>query len=148
MSTPRLSTQRIDRLRLSVHRLARLMRQNTLPGTSTNQLAVLGRVEKEPRTLRDLASLEQVRSPTMSIVVDRMEQRGWLRREADPFDRRVVRVVITPAGKRLLSARRAQSNEYLRERLRHLDPADIEVLDRAIDVLERMIAVDPNAADL
>lgn len=40
-----------------------------------------------------------VTSGTMTNRIDRLEGRGLVRREADPADRRGVRVVLTPAGR-------------------------------------------------
>ena len=46
---------------------------------------------------------EVVLSPTaMSRFVDRVEQAGYVRREADPDDRRALRVTITDEGRALL----------------------------------------------
>jgi DNA-binding MarR family transcriptional regulator len=46
---------------------------------------------------------EVVLSPTaMSRFVDRVEAAGYVRREADPGDRRALRIVITDAGVELL----------------------------------------------
>ena len=41
-----------------------------------------------------------VTSGTMTNRIDRLEQRGLVRREPDPSDRRGVRVVLTDAGRR------------------------------------------------
>jgi len=41
-----------------------------------------------------------VTSGTMTNRIDRLEQRGLVRREPDPTDRRGVRVVLTDAGRR------------------------------------------------
>lgn len=41
-----------------------------------------------------------VTSGTMTNRIDRLEQRGLVRREPDPADRRGVRVVLTEAGRR------------------------------------------------
>src|SRR5579859_313021 len=53
-------------------------------------------------TLGELARIEQVRAPTMTRMVDALERRGYVRREADASDRRRLRLSATPAGVRLL----------------------------------------------
>jgi len=45
-----------------------------------------------------------VTSGTMTNRIDRLEQRGLVRREPDPTDRRGVRVVLTDAGRRTVDA--------------------------------------------
>ena len=48
-------------------------------------------------------------------------------------------VGMTPAGRKLLGSLRKRKNAYLAKRLRELDPADVEALERAAEVLERML---------
>ena len=45
-----------------------------------------------------------VTSGTMTNRIDRLEGRGLVRREADPRDRRGVRVVLTPEGRTVVDA--------------------------------------------
>lgn len=45
-----------------------------------------------------------VTSGTMTNRIDRLEQRGFVRREPDPNDRRGVRVVLTESGRRCVDA--------------------------------------------
>jgi DNA-binding MarR family transcriptional regulator len=40
----------------------------------------------------------------MTSRLDRLEDAGWLKREADPTDRRGVKVVLTKAGRGLIDA--------------------------------------------
>jgi DNA-binding MarR family transcriptional regulator len=47
-----------------------------------------------------LGSQTLVTSGTMTNRIDRLESRGLVRREADPADRRGVRVVLTDTGRR------------------------------------------------
>ena len=41
-------------------------------------------------------------SASATEVVDALEDRGWVRREPDPTDRRATRLVPTPDGRRLV----------------------------------------------
>ena len=49
----------------------------------------------------DLAGHVHVEGATITHHIDRLERLGLVRRQADPADRRVRRVELTPAGKRL-----------------------------------------------
>jgi DNA-binding MarR family transcriptional regulator len=51
--------------------------------------------QKSASALADAAMLS---SGAMTTRIDRLEERGWVRRQADPEDRRGVRVRLTPAG--------------------------------------------------
>ena len=85
-------------LRMSIARLARLLRQQDHSGMSPAMGTALASVFLHgPLTLGRLASLEQVTPPTVSKLVDKLVDRGLVEREVDPTDRRVCRVVVTPA---------------------------------------------------
>lgn len=50
--------------------------------------------------LTTLSSRLLLSKSTVTRAVDQLEQLGWVRRVADPTDRRAQRVVLTPAGDR------------------------------------------------
>ena len=56
-----------------------------------------------PITLGELAAVEQVQPPSMTRIVARLEECGYVTRVVDPTDRRVARAVITDAGATLLA---------------------------------------------
>ena len=135
------SAELAARLRLTVTRLARLMRQQTDTGLSPTLLASLATVEScGPLTLGELATREQVAPPTITKAVSGLEEQGLVVRRVDPDDRRVVRVEVTAEGRRLLESARTRKNAWLARRLRGLDPADLERLTAALDALERLTA--------
>ena len=128
------------RLRLAVTRLARRLRTQ-LPGELTpSQLATLATVERlGPLTLGELSAAERVKPPSMTKIVACLEEQGLVSRTVDPSDRRVARVEATAEGRRFLDHSRRQKDEYLAARLRGLDPADRDALERAAEVLERLL---------
>jgi DNA-binding MarR family transcriptional regulator len=65
----------------------------------------------------------------LTRVIDRMEAAGLVRRERPPEDRRVVKVLLTPAGLDALDAARAVHRRGIQEHfVSHLDPAQLEQL--------------------
>jgi DNA-binding MarR family transcriptional regulator len=73
-----------------------------------------------------------VTSGTMTNRLDRLEERGLVRRQQDPFDARSVRVAITPAGKKCVD--RALADLVERE---HAILASLSVDDR--DLLSALL---------
>jgi DNA-binding MarR family transcriptional regulator len=139
-SPPLSETELASRLRLAVTRLARRLRTQ-LPGElSPSQLATLSSVERlGPITLGDLSGVERVKPPTMTKIVGCLEEQGMVTRTVDQSDRRVARVEATADGRRFLDRSRRQKDAYLAERLRTLDPDDRATLERAAEVLERLM---------
>jgi DNA-binding MarR family transcriptional regulator len=57
-----------------------------------------------PSSQRTLAEIEQVRAPTMTVLINQMERKGWVQRRPDPNDARSYKVTITSRGTRQLRA--------------------------------------------
>jgi DNA-binding MarR family transcriptional regulator len=128
-----------SRLRFSVARLARLLRHQdggTLGATASSALATVSRVGAP--TLGELAASEHVAAPTITKVVGKLEDAGLVRREVDPSDRRVSRVLLTPEGQRHLEENRSRRTAWLVGQLRGLPADDVARLAAAVDVLEAL----------
>jgi len=81
---------------------------------------------------RELAQHMRIEPPTLVRHLDKLGEQGLVERRPDPDDRRVVRVVVTDAGR----ARLAELHEIVHElddELRGiLTKRDVEVLSRAL----------------
>ena len=55
-----------------------------------------------PSSQRMLAEIEQVRAPTMTVLINQMEREGWVQRRPDPDDARSYRVTLTTRGTKQL----------------------------------------------
>jgi DNA-binding MarR family transcriptional regulator len=136
-STPELA----GHLRLVIVRTARRLRQEAgveLSPSLTAALATVGR--HGPLTPSELASRERIQRPTATRVVARLEELGLIVRTPDPHDRRSSLVAVTQAGSDLLDELRTRKTAFLAERLEGLPADERAVLDRAADILERMLA--------
>jgi DNA-binding MarR family transcriptional regulator len=136
-STPELA----GHLRLVIVRTARRLRQEAgveLSPSLTAALATVGR--HGPLTPSELAARERIQRPTATRVLARLEELGLIVRTPDPQDRRSSLVAVTEAGSALLDELRTRKTAFLAERLDGIDADERAVLDRAADILERMLA--------
>jgi DNA-binding MarR family transcriptional regulator len=89
----------------------------------------------------ELAVACGVNASTVTHAVDAGIERGLLRRERNDADRRLVDIVITPAGKRMAERVRALIGELARDALEGLEQPDLAVvaasLTQVIQNLER-----------
>ncbi|WP_260171910.1 MarR family winged helix-turn-helix transcriptional regulator [Amycolatopsis bartoniae] len=115
----------------------RLTPQHQLTLTQGSVLTEL--VTGGPRRMSVLAELEGVRQPSMTDLVRRLERLGLVTRTGDPEDRRAVLVEATDAGRRYLEEVVVAREEFLRERLAALDPAERAAIDTALPALRRLI---------
>ena len=128
------------RLRLALTRTARRLRQEAGTDLTPSLSAALATVERHgPLSPSELAGIEGVRRPTATRIVAKLAGAGLVDRAGDPDDGRVSLVSINAAGSALLHKMRMRKNAYLARRLRELPPEDIAALERAADILERLL---------
>ena len=129
-----------DRLHsAAIHLLRRVRVRDGEPGLSPPRLSALSVVVVAgPITVGALAAAEQVRSPTMTRIVDGLVRDGLVLREPHPDDGRSVQVRATATGKLVLTRGRARRLEELGSRLAALDPDDIRTLARAAELMEQV----------
>ena len=128
------------RLRLTIARTARRLRQEAGTDLSPSLVSALATIERlGPLTPSELAHHERIQRPTATRIVTRLEQGGLVERASDPSDGRVSLVSASTDARRLLRKLRTRKDAYLARRLRDLEPDEIEALERAADVLERLL---------
>lgn len=128
------------RLRLAITRTARRLRQEAGGGLSPSLTAALATVERRgPLTPSELADIEHVKRPTATRLVTRLEEEGLVERAADPRDGRACLVSPSAAGRATLHEIRGRKTAYLAQRLDDLSAEDVAALERAADVLERVL---------
>jgi DNA-binding MarR family transcriptional regulator len=76
-------------------------------GMSYLRAKALQRLTGGPLPMRDLGTALAIDAPYTTVIVDDLEERGLVRREANPADRRSKLVRITTAGRAV--ARRARN---------------------------------------
>jgi DNA-binding MarR family transcriptional regulator len=102
---------------------------------SRTEMEVLSILTTGPRRITELAELGGVAQPTMTLLVKRLEDRGWVRREGLPDDGRVVIATITQEGSAAQQKFRAQFQEALRTDLQELSDEELQALSAATDAV-------------
>ena len=143
MSEPELRSdaELAHALRGSVLRLARRLRQVRADSSDlqSNQLSVMAVLLNEGDLLMgELAARERIQPPSMTRIVNGLEERGYVARRPDPSDRRQCLVTVTEAGRRIILANRQRRDEWLTVRIADLDPAERTVLRQAVAILDKV----------
>ena len=106
---------------------------------SRTEAGVLSTLVAAPRRITELAELEGLAQPTMTLLVQRLEQRGWVKRERRADDGRVVIVSLTEAGSTTLEEFRAQVGAVLRVHMEAMSDEQIAALETATDALGSLV---------
>jgi DNA-binding MarR family transcriptional regulator len=103
---------------------------------NTSQFSVLMLLDAEHGwRLTDLSERLLFDKSTVTRIIDRLEQMGLVRRIADPSDRRVQRVLLTPSGVSLCEHAHAAHERSLEQRLAVLDPEEQHCLQALLGKL-------------
>jgi DNA-binding MarR family transcriptional regulator len=100
---------------------------------------VLRSLRARPRRITELAAEERVTQPAITLLVNRLAERGWVERAPDPSDRRAVLVSLTPRGDEAFETLRAEYRALLHEEMASLDDSEVEALATAVEILDRLI---------
>jgi len=119
--------------------LTRLLVRQVGPDVSRTEAGVLRTLTDAPRRITELAELEGLAQPTMTLLVQRLEQRGWVERERHPDDGRVVLVSVTDAGRTTLERFRAHVLAALRSHLDAMQDQEIAELEAATETLGALV---------
>jgi len=124
----------------ALHLLRDLRTQDSASGIGPSQLSALSVIVfGGPKSLHDLAHAEQVQPPTMSKIVDALVQQGLARREVNSSDRRSITIFPTPKGMQVMKEGRDRREKRLIEMLRRLKQDEIRDLQRATEILTRIL---------
>jgi DNA-binding MarR family transcriptional regulator len=126
-----------NRLRPALLKLTReLRRESHSLGVTGGQVTLLVAIKETPGIgIAGLAARERISVPGMSKAVDRLERAGLVVRTPSGADRRRVGLRLTADGERVLRSVKSKRTAWLAERLRRLDPDQLEALDAAVEPL-------------
>jgi DNA-binding MarR family transcriptional regulator len=122
-------------------RLARRLRQmqdESLDLTPSQLSAMAVLLNSGDQLMGQLAAQEKVQPPSMTRIVNSLEARGYVERRPEPRDHRQCLVALTDSGREVLLANRRRRDQWLAVRLGELDPAEREILRRAVRVLDKV----------
>jgi DNA-binding MarR family transcriptional regulator len=103
------------------------------------QIGILARLEGGACTLSELAQHQVVRLPTMSRSIDLLVRRGWVERSTPPENRRVTRVSLAPAGRKVLAAIKSDAEAHVARDLSALSATERAQVAAALAVLVRAL---------
>jgi DNA-binding MarR family transcriptional regulator len=139
-STLETEEQLAPRLRWTITRMARRLRQEAGTDLGPSQVAALATVDRHgPLSPSELADIERIKRPTATRIVRHLEAAGLVERIRDPDDGRASILSITSEGRSHLRRLRERKTAYLARRLGDMSAEDRRTLERAAELLEGML---------
>lgn len=103
-------------------------------GLETKELFVLAEIDESPHPA-ELAVRLSMPKPTITVYLKRLEAGGFVRREIDPGDLRRHRLLVTAAGRKVLSRGLALLSGAFDSRLANLEPGEQAKLQALLEKL-------------
>jgi DNA-binding MarR family transcriptional regulator len=124
---------------VAIHLLRLVRTEDRTTGIGPAQLSALSvLVFGGSLSLRRLASIEQVRPPTMVHIVQGLVERQLAMSRADPFDARKISISATRRGRSLMQRARTRRVQALAEVLARRPSEELRQLERAVEVLKSL----------
>jgi DNA-binding MarR family transcriptional regulator len=117
----------------TLHALTAALADLDLPAADIDVLAILA--DGTGRTVGALATATATRPSTLTSLLDRLTQRGYIARELDPADRRSFLISLTPAGRAVAEHAAAAIADLERQALAAVTPAQRAGFQTLIDAL-------------
>jgi DNA-binding MarR family transcriptional regulator len=126
-------------LRMACMRLSRRVRFESEGDVRPGQFGVLANLSTNgAKTPGELANDERVQAPSMTRTITMLAERGWVRRDDHPTDRRQILVSITDEGRAALKASHRQRDEWVNRRAATLTDDERRILAEATPILMRL----------
>ncbi|MBL8581170.1 MAG: MarR family transcriptional regulator [Rhizobiaceae bacterium] len=135
-----------ENLGFLIHTAARLLRRRfeargAHHGLSAAQWRLLVHVVKsEGIAQARLAELLEIEPISVSRLVDRMEEAGWIERRQDATDRRVRMIFPTERSREVFGEVKSMAGEVYDDALRDLSREDRRALVRGLDAIVRNLS--------
>src|ERR1700678_146716 len=109
-------------------------------GITRAQWAVLAKVERtEGLKQSELAELMEMQPITLTRLIDRLCDNGWIERRSDDSDRRVNRLYLRKAAKPLLAKLAGLKSELTATALEGISPADAHRLLTQLEAIKENV---------
>jgi DNA-binding MarR family transcriptional regulator len=120
--------------------LGRLVREHTDGEKSENpsfiQLEMMKHIENtQGLTMKDMAQFLCIKAPSVTYLMEDLVKKGYAERSHDSNDRRVVKIILTASGKKMLDTLYPRRADSLRKVLDQLGPTEQKTF---VSILEKI----------
>ena len=101
---------------------------------------VMGRLKRHGMlSMSDIGKYLSMPKPHITVIVDRLIEEGYVERQSDPNDRRIVNILITEKGLRDFEQIKLVVSETLKSKLLLLSEDELEILATASQQVKEIL---------
>ncbi len=101
------------------------------------QFHILRHIRHGVNTAGGLAEKILITRPAVSQAVDQLVEKGLVKREENPDDRRFIRLALTKEGETLLNSVFAKSRQWMGEQMAALTDEEMDTIIRGLAILKQ-----------
>lgn len=102
-------------------------------------MALKAAYENDNLSIQDIGSSINFTKSGATRIIDRLETKGYVKRERSLTDRRVCCVPVTDKGALVISQIIKKNTNYVEELLKDLDPKEIDNIKTAMEILIKSV---------
>jgi DNA-binding MarR family transcriptional regulator len=121
--------------------LTRLLVRQLGGEVSRTEIGLLRTLDGGSRRITELAELEGLAQPTITIMIKQLEEKGLVTRTRQSADGRVVLVDLTESGSVALEEYRGRLRAVLGDYLAEISDEQVEALATATETLAQLVDV-------
>ncbi len=87
------------------------------------------------KTMRDIASYLKITPPSVTTIIEEMENKGLVKRINDKVDRRVIFITLTVKTRKTFASICKQKELIFKKMISKLNKKDQKILERIINIL-------------
>jgi len=110
--------------------------RSVLTAMQANVMVILA---EKKATMTELSNEMLMSKQQMTPIIDKLVSQGFVQREYDPIDRRIIRISVTPSGLDILDKIKEKVLGVLDDKLKSLDDNDLLCLNHALCNLFKVI---------
>ncbi|SCM82912.1 Transcriptional regulator, MarR family [uncultured Sporomusa sp.] len=106
---------------------------------SSTQVHVLAILREKKATMTELSQAMLMSKQQMTPIIDKLVAEGFVQREYDNIDRRIIRISMTPSGLSMCENVKEKTLLLLTKKIECLEDQDVLRLNQAIRELQKII---------
>jgi DNA-binding MarR family transcriptional regulator len=106
---------------------------------SSAQVHVLAILREKKATMTELSQEMLMSKQQMTPIIDKLVSAGFVQREYDNIDRRIIRICITSSGLNIGESVKEKAMMILEKKIERLEEQDVLRLNNAISELQHII---------
>jgi DNA-binding MarR family transcriptional regulator len=101
-------------------------------------LAIMGMLSKESLTVSEIARRSSMQKSQVTQLTEKLVNMGVLERFPDATDRRVINLVLTDSGRKLVGEKQQKVKDALKSNLSGLTPDELADMSSALETLKEI----------